>query len=52
MDNKTSITAGEFLDEYLKELSVKLSHSEFAQLSVGEILDTLLDLRNLISNNS
>ena len=49
-DNKKN-TFEEFLDEYLKELSVKLSHSEFAQLSVGEVLDKLLDLRNLVDNN-
>jgi hypothetical protein len=50
MDTKGSNEAEKFLDEYLKELSGKLSYSEFAQLSVGEVLDRLLDLRNLISN--
>ncbi len=51
MERQSNDTAESFLDDYLKELSVKLSHSEFAQLSVGEVLDRLLDLRNLISNN-
>jgi hypothetical protein len=51
MERQSNATAESFLDDYLKELSVKLSHSEFAQLSVGEVLDRLLDLRNLISNN-
>ncbi len=51
MERQSNGTAESFLDDYLKELSAKLSHSEFAQLSVGEVLDRLLDLRNLISNN-
>lgn len=52
MECKSNALASEFLDEYLKELSGKLSYSEFAQLSVGEVMDRLLDLRNIISNNA
>ena len=51
MEYHGNTSAEGFLDEYLKELSAKLSHSEFAQLSVTEVINKLLDLRNMISNN-
>jgi hypothetical protein len=36
------------LDRYLKELSVQMNHSPFVQVSVSEVVDKLLDIRNLM----
>lgn len=36
------------LDKYLKELSVQMGHSPFVQVSVSEVVDKLLDIRNLM----
>jgi hypothetical protein len=36
------------LDEYLQELAVQVSHSPFVQVSVSEVVDRLLDVRNLM----
>jgi len=36
------------LDRYLQELSIQMSHSPFVQVSVSEVVDKLLDIRNLM----
>lgn len=36
------------LDKYLKELSIQMGHSPFVQVSVSEVVDKLLDIRNLM----
>jgi hypothetical protein len=36
------------LDAYLHELSVQVSHSPYVQVSVSEVVDKLLDIRNLM----
>lgn len=36
------------LDRYLKELSIQMNHSPFVQVSVSEVIDKLLDIRNLM----
>ena len=36
------------IDNYLKELSIQVSHSEFVQVSVSEVVNKLLDIRNLM----
>ena len=36
------------LDNYLKELSIQMGHSPFVQVSVSEVVDKLLDIRNLM----
>lgn len=36
------------LDAYLHELAVQAAHSPFVQVSVSEVVDRLLDVRNLM----
>lgn len=49
MENKMSHAASIIaLDKYLEELSVQMSHSQFVQVSVSEVVDKLLDIRNLM----
>jgi hypothetical protein len=36
------------LDAYLHELAVQVAHSPFVQVSVTEVVDRLLDVRNLM----
>ena len=38
------------LDRYLKELSIQASHSPHVQVSVTDVVDKLLDIRNLMAD--
>ncbi|CAB4156620.1 hypothetical protein UFOVP658_84 [uncultured Caudovirales phage] len=38
------------LDKYLKELSIQVGHSPHVQVSVTDVVDKLLDIRNLMAD--
>lgn len=49
LDDKMAVAAPIIaLDKYLKELSIQMGHSPFVQVSVSEVVDKLLDIRNLM----